>query len=306
MLYLQRTGHRSLATVCMNEAVEIWLVTTDHLEDGLWFPEESDFIAGMNLVAALAADLPVFVLSFILMSNHVHFVLLATRAEAERFINEYKRRHSKYLNKKYGIEKMLKDNGVDIRLITFEDEAPERAIAYVQMNAVAANICIHSTQYPWGSGNVFFNPSQEKGTRLGSLSGRARIRLLHSKTLMPGHWLLGDGGYILPASYVRIDFVENVFRTAKRMDYFLRTSSKARQRLESAEDSQPSFRDQLVLAALPDLCRTLFQKESFAELNEPQMSEILRQLRFRFSANVHQLARVTGLTYDAAARLLDS
>ena len=306
MLYLQRTGHRSLATVCMNEAVEIWLVTTDHLEDGLWFPEESDFIAGMNLVAALAADLPVFVLSFILMSNHVHFVLLATRAEAERFINEYKRRHSKYLNKKYGIEKMLKDNGVDIRLITFEDEAPERAIAYVQMNAVAANICIHSTQYPWGSGNVFFNPSQEKGTRLGSLSGRARIRLLHSKTLMPGHWLLGDGGYILPASYVRIDFVENVFRTAKRMDYFLRTSSKARQRLESAENSQPSFRDQLVLAALPDLCRTLFQKESFAELNEPQMSEILRQLRFRFSANVHQLARVTGLTYDAAARLLDS
>ena len=141
---------------------KIWLITTDHLEDGLWFPKESDFIAGMNLVAALAAEFPVFILAFILMSNHVHFVLLATRTEAERFINEYKRRHSKYLNKKYGAEKLLKTNGVDIRLIPPGDEAPEKAIAYVQMNPVAANICIHSTQYPWGSGNIFFNPSQAK------------------------------------------------------------------------------------------------------------------------------------------------
>jgi len=290
----------------MKEAVEIWLVTTDHLEDGLWFPEETDFIVGMNLVAALVADMPVFVLAFILMSNHVHFVLLATRTDAEHFINEYKRRHSKYLNQKYGIEKLLKDNGVDIRIIPFGDEAPERAIAYVQMNAVAANICIHSTQYPWGSGNVFFNPFQNKGIRLDSLSGRSRIRLLHSKTRMPGHWLLGDGGYILPTSYVRIDYVENVFRTAKRMDYFLRTSSKARLRLESQEESLPSFRDQIVLAALPDLCRSLFQKQAFGELSDLQRCEILRQLRFRFSSNVHQLARVTGLSYDAVARLLDA
>lgn len=289
----------------MEEAVEIWLVTTDHLEDGLWFPEESDFIVGMNLVAALAAEFMGFVLAFILMSNHVHFVLLATRTDAERFINEYKRRHSKYLNKKYGIEKLLKDTGVDIRLIPYGDEAPERAIAYVQMNPVAANICIHPTQYPWGSGAVFFNPSQPKSVRLDALSERARIRSLHSKTRMPGHWLLGDSGYVLPASYVKCDDVEKLFRTAKRMDYFLRASSKARIRLESAENSQPSFRDQIVLAALPDLCRTLFQKLSFSELHDAQKSEILRQLRFRFSANVHQLARITGLTYDAAASLLD-
>lgn len=65
--------------MCMNEAVEIWLVTTDHLEDGLWFPKESDYCVGMNLVAALAAELPVFVLAFVLMSNHVHFAFWRRR-----------------------------------------------------------------------------------------------------------------------------------------------------------------------------------------------------------------------------------
>lgn len=90
------------------------------------------------------------------------------------------------------------------------------------------------------------------------------------------------------------------------MDYFLRTSSKAKLRLKSTEDAMPSFKDQLVLAAIPNLCRSLFQKQAFEELTDSQKSEILRQLRFRFSSNVHQLARVAGLTYDAAARLLDA
>ena len=290
----------------MNEAVEIWLVTTDNLEDGLWFPKESDYCVGMNLVAALAAELPVFVLAFVLMSNHVHFVLLATKTDAERFINEFKRRHSKHLHLRYGIIKLLKDNNQDVQFIPMEDESPERAIAYVQMNPVAANICLQPTQYPWGSGDIFFNPSRPKGNRLDSLSERARRKTLHTKTRLPGHWLLGDDGYVLPASYVRIDYVERIFRTAKRMDYFLRTSSKAKLRLKSTEDAMPSFKDQLVLAAIPNLCRSLFQKQAFEELTDSQKSEILRQLRFRFSSNVHQLARVAGLTYDAAARLLDA
>jgi hypothetical protein len=68
----------------------------------------------------------------------------------------------------------------------------------------------------------------------------------------------------------------------------------------------PGFKDQTVSFALPDLCRTLFQKGSFEELSQPQKVEILRQLRYRFSSNIQQLARVTGLTYDEAAKLMDS
>ena len=55
---------------------EIYLLTTDHLEEGLWFREEEDFKVAMNYVAIQAAcSSTVTVLAFILMSNHVHFVL---------------------------------------------------------------------------------------------------------------------------------------------------------------------------------------------------------------------------------------
>ena len=61
-----------------------------------------------------------------------------------------------------------------------------------------------------------------------------------------------------------------------------------------------------VLAVLPDLYRSLFQKTSFDELNEKEQSELVRQIRFRFSADVTQIARVCGISYAESANLLDS
>ena len=55
---------------------KIYLLSTDHLEDGLWCRDDEDFRVAMNYVAIQAASSPeVAVLAFILMSNHVHFVL---------------------------------------------------------------------------------------------------------------------------------------------------------------------------------------------------------------------------------------
>ena len=285
---------------------EYWLVTTAHLEEGLWFREEADFKVAMNFVAIQAHCGKVVVLAFILMSNHVHFVLQGSREDAEAFISAFKQRYSLYLKQKYGTGEFLRRNDVDIRPIPNEDEALERAIAYVQMNCVAAGICAHPSQYPWGTGNQFFNPLRAAGILLGSLSKRARIRCLHSNCdTLPENWPISNDGYVLPWAYVAVLFVETLYRTPNRMNYFLMSSSKARKRLETVEDHLPAFRDQTILAALPDLCKSLFGRSAFPELSMDQRTEFIRQIRFRFSANVNQIARVCGLTYAEAARLMD-
>lgn len=283
-----------------------YLVTTEHLKEGLWFRDEEDFIAGMNFVAIQVYQSKVTVLAFILMSNHLHFVLLGPWEDVRAFIDGIKTRYSRYLYHKYGIKELLRRNPVDIREVSSLNEGFEMAVAYSQMNPVAANICAHPTQYPWGTGPLFFSGVRRTGTRLGDLSKRARIRLLHStQEDLPAHWMVGKEGYVLPEAYVDIDFVERLYRTPKRMNYFLSNSSKARRRLGSGDDQMPAFRDQSILAVLPDLCRSLFQKPDFKDLTEGQQVEVLRQLCRRFSANVHQVARVTGLTYEKAAKLLD-
>ena len=298
-----------------------WLITTEHLEDRLLFKDTEDFRVGMNYVAVWVYKTGIEMLGFILMSNHLHFVVAGTWEQAKRFVNAFKTAYSRYLWDKYGVRELLRRNQVDIKEIEDADEALERAIAYVQMSCVAANICAWPVEYSWGTGGCFFNRPAEgmagaeralagdgsgipKGRPLASLKKRERYRFLHTKAELPGEWLVSGEGYIVPDSYVRTEWVEALYRTPRRMNYFLQTSSKAKVRLE-AEDAMPSFRDQVILSALPDLCQSLFRKGSVAELGEEQLVELMRQLRFRFSANVNQVARVTGVTYERAAALLD-
>lgn len=286
---------------------KIWLITTEHLEKELLFRDDEDFKAAMNFVAIqLACTEEVKILSFILMSNHVHFVLKGVRMDVESFITGFMHRYSCYYGNRWGMKKIFRRNKVDIREIPYDDEAAERAVAYVQMNSVAANICSHPSQYPWGSGNCFFDKSHVTGTLLKDLSGRVRKKILHSNSdTVPMAWHLKPEGYIPPQEYVDNKAVEALFRTAKRMNYFLSTSSKARKKLESNENL-PAFRDQIILAAIPDLCRSLFQKDSFQQLSKDEKPEFMRQIRFRFSADVNQIARVCGLTYAEAAIIIET
>lgn len=282
---------------------EYYFISTDHLTDCLWFQDNADFKIGMNYVAILATSLNIQILSFILMSNHVHFVLAGSRPDVVRFITEFKRRYSSYYRHKYGKQEFLRRNDVNIKEIFLEDEALERAIAYVQMNSVAANICAHASLYPWGTGSAFFNSNPRSGKTASGFSGNALMRLFHSKESVPGHFLILDSGYVDPMSYVPVRFVEQLFRTPTRMNYFLNNSSKARVRLEKIPT--PSFRDQNILASIPDLSYSLFRAKDYHELQETQLSELVKQMRFRFSADIGQLARVLELSYEEVTRLLN-
>lgn len=287
---------------------KIYLLTTEHLEDKLWFREEEDFKVAMNYIAIEAACYPeVTILAFILMSNHLHFVIQGELEDVELFIIHFKHRYSIYCRRKYGVKEFLRRNSWDIKTISQEEEGIERAVAYVQMNCVAANICSHPSQYPWGTGNAFFNQYKTAGRYLASLSIRSRKRMLHSEeVLLPEEWRICDDGYILPSEYVDVKSVESIFRTANRMNYFLRNSSKAKKRMGLQEDKFPAFRDQTILGTLPDLCRSLFRKGSFIELDHDEQVEFVKQIRFRFSSDANQIARVCNISYSAAAQLLDS
>ncbi len=281
--------------------MQFWLVTTDHLTDRLWFKDDEDFRTGMNIPPLLAASMPVNILSFILMSNHVHFVLSCSQHDAETFINRFKKLYSQRYSKKYGSQSLLLNNGIDIRELFLDGESLEKGIAYVQMNCVGANISLNPADYPWGTGNVFFRIQTPKGICVGDMGVRELRRYVHSRLSLPGSYVIIDDGFVDPASYVNVAFVESLFRTPKRMNYFLQNSSKAKLVREA-----PSFGDQMVLSGMKSLCLSLFRKQNISDLLESELSELLKQIRYRFSADPGQIARVSGISYEMVCRLLDS
>lgn len=288
------------------EGRNFYLATTEHLTNNIWFQNEEDFKAGMNFVAVSQLVTQVKIYAFVLMSNHVHFVLGPSKSIVTKFINHFKKQFSQYCQKKYSIVGLLKRNNVHIREIFLNDDSFEKAVAYVHMNPVSANICLNPSMYMWGTGSCFFNSSINKcKIKLEDISARARIKLLHSKINLPQHYSLDDG-YILPSSYIDTKFVESVFKTPKRMNYFLNKSSKAK-RIYTVDINNHSttFRDQMVVGCIHDLCNSLFRKENISQLDQLQRLELLRQLQYRFSCSVEQLARVTGIPYNDISKLLD-
>ncbi|MBR6458114.1 MAG: transposase [Bacteroidales bacterium] len=285
---------------------KIYLLSTSHLEKMLWFLDDEDFKVAMNYVAILAAKRPeVVVLAFVLMSNHVHFVLRGTRKDVIAFVNEFKRCYSIYYRKRNGASEFLRGNSLDVREVESVKEALERALAYVIDNPVVANICSHPSQYEWGTGNLYFNSSVKCAKTVGDLSRRERIRIFHSaSSSIPKDWGIDDRGVILPVNYVDVSMVEKLFKTPVRMNYFIVNSSKAKNKYESGNNIL-SIRDQTVFSCIKDMCWSLFQKPSFEQLNPKEKSEFAKQLRFRFNSDANQIARVCGVSYSDAARLLD-
>lgn len=288
--------------------MHVFFISTSHLSRQLWFLDENDFRVAMNLVAVVAAKYRIRVLAFVLMSNHVHFILYCDPETARAFIENFKQKYSLYFQHKYKNRQkgLLHDNTVDIQEVLPENESIERAIAYVQMNPVAARICQHPSVYPWGTGNTFFNAVPDSACPLGSLSRRAQIRLVHSNDELPDDYKLGPNGFILPSSYVPAKRVEALFRTPSRYQFFLTNSSKARSYAEPGEQALPSFLDQSIISGMKDLCRSLFQGTSIRDLSEEQARILVKQLKYRYSADVNQLARVTGWTYEKVCTLLDT
>lgn len=284
-----------------------YLISTDHLSDGVWFRDDEDFIVGMNHVAVLASHKTVFILCFVLMSNHVHFVIgCDKRKQALDFITQFKNIYSRYYCTKYRVAEFLRRNKVDIRLLPAEEEALERAIAYVLMNPVAANICTHAALYPWGSGSCYFRNTPATGQPIRSLSGRKQRALLKSNVKVDQSYCLCPSGYIMPESYICIPFVEKVFRKAGRFNYFLNSSSKAKARFESERNLVPSFRDQVLISAIGDICHTLFQKRLFNECNDREKARVAYELKRRFSADPKQIARVLGCDSKEISLWLDA
>ena len=276
-----------------------YFVSTDHFVDNDWFRDDEDYSVGMNYVAVDKIATGMTVLAFVLMSNHLHFVLQAEReTDITNFWVKYKQLYATYVRNKYGIKEFLRRNQIDIQKLPTEGERLERTIAYTVMNPVAARICATPDAWRWGSGGCYFNRVPLAGKQISEMSMKQCMRVLHSKVKMAPKMGLAPDGVIWPQTYVETEAVEKRFRTPARFSYFLNTSTAAKNRPEQIRSV--FFRDQTVLAAIPEINEQLFGTQ---QLDREQTVRLARELRQRFHSDARQLARVLGLRPEAAAEL---
>lgn len=264
-------------------------VYTKGLEDDVIFRERCDYVVGMNYVPVSLCGMDAVMLAFVLMSNHFHFIIYATREECELFIDRYKRLVSRYVRNKYGTRKILRSVKTSCSEIDLTDEGLKRLIAYVLNNPVKAGVNCMPQNYEWGTGWCYFtNIEYAPCKRLADFGVRQQTKILKSEVKLDGEFYVTDSGYISPDSYVDVAFVQNLFGRARSLEYFLSVSN----RNSYDNDGAIVFSDSLVLAGVKEILDKKYESLQVDELSADIRAKLIREIRRQFNSPPKQLARV--------------
>lgn len=263
------------------------------------FKDKSDYIAGINRIAICHLRSNAKIIAFVLMDNHIHFVLYGTILQCEKFITLYKQLTGTWIHVKYNLTGFLKQLPTKILHLNSEERILN-TIAYIDRNPVVAGYKHMPTEYPWGSAQYMFKGSKAENTRtLASLSCRDKRIILGTRFILPDTWQINDQGMICPTSFMDISALESHFKTPVKYSYFLAKKLEGIVNQE-LEFSQKTFIPDIELRKIiKEIIQQDYGKENISELDFNKRLSVARKLRYKYAATIKQIARMVQLKKDA-------
>lgn len=264
------------------------------------FKDERDFIAGVNRIGICYLRTGAKVVAFVLMDNHVHFVLYGTMLKCKEFITLYKQLTGMWIRVRYGMNDFLRLLPTNIILLDTEEKLLN-VIAYIDRNPVIAGYRYLPTEYPWGSARYVFKDSWEDvGTKaLSTISRREQRKLLNTRITLPGDWRIDGKGMLCPDSFLDASVIESYFKTPVRYSYFLAKKLEGAVELE-IESSQKTFVPDIELR---EIVRKMilqdYGKNRIEDLDVNERLSVARKLRYHYASTIKQISRMIHIDRSA-------
>ena len=273
-----------------------WHLYTDGrvMEDFLC--TEEDFKTAMTALAVAAVLFKkVGIITFELMSNHIHMILNGESDECLELFGRFKAR----------LRRILKTNGRVINWEAFKADilpietlnALRNEIIYVNRNAFVANPQFTPFSYPWGGGCAFFLPClnllpvrslKEVGfNKARELTHFREIRLIEDLKF------LGDVAYI--PSFCRTDIGESMFRDARSYFNSLTRNAEAFSQVAQKLKDSVFLTDEEMYAAAAMYAEKTYGNRQLSLLNPEQKIQISKELHFKYNASNQQIRRLLKL-----------
>jgi hypothetical protein len=292
-----------------SDDVTFFHVCTDGRAVPWIFQDDKDFVAGVNRIAICHLKTSAKVAAYVLMDNHVHFVLRGTMLQSKAFINLYKKLTGMWISQRYGVRGYLDSLPVEIICIDSE-EALLNTIAYLDRNPVMAGYRYMCGEYLWGSARFMFRDpaceselkssfSQSQWRELSSLSVREQRRLLNTHMLLPGNWQINDRGMLHPLCFLEISIAESYYKTPLRYMYFLAKKLEGVVENEFRHAQNLFIPDKELRLIVRQISLDLFSVDNVLNLNVNDRLTIARRLRYDYAASLKQISRMVRLEVSA-------
>ena len=264
------------------------------------FQDDDDFIAGINRIGLCYLKTGVIVMAYVLMDNHVHFVLYGTMLQCKQFINTYKRLTGIWILNKYGIRDYLRLLPTEIIRIESE-ESLLNTIAYLDRNPLMAGYKYMHGEYPWGSSRYAFKDistltlSKDGFKPISTLTRRKQRELLNSKVLFPDEWLINDSGMIHPLSFLNINKLEACYKSPMRYSYFLAKKLEGIVEQELEHSQKLFIPDKDLRPIVAEIIRSNFGNKNLQQLDVNERLFIAKKLRHNYASTIKQISRMIHL-----------
>ena len=282
-------------------------VCTDGLEQVTLLKDEEDFKVAWNYLALSAWRTGVEVVTFTLMSNHVHELLACQdECQADKAIKLFKKLLSTFLRRKYGLSQILHETTDCISLIDTE-QYMKNCIAYILRNAVCARICSKPEDYLWSSYASCFSFGRKKHSipvsKLGFTQKRNLLRTGMNLNSCP--YELDETGLIILESFVRSDIVEKVYRNSgKSFLYYIGCCNDAKMEYELACQPLMHISDQELHQTISRYVANRFRGKELPDLTSAEKCSILKSMFFNNKTSIPQLSRIMGLPRSLVHHIL--
>ena len=257
------------------------------------FRDPEVYAFAMTVVAMCAHDCPkIRIITFELMSNHVHFVICGERDDVLAFFELFKRRLKKYLESRHMAINLSRFEGKTVPILSLE--SLRNQIGYTNRNQYVVNPSHTPYTYPFSAGNCYFLSVNKNRVdrRFGDLTAREKRKLLHSHHIdYPETYAIIDG-YFSPASCCAIAFGESIFRDARH--YFFKISREIEGYKEIAEAlcEKVFYTDDELSAVLYKICKDSYEGQRVTLLPYTDKVDLARKLHFDYNADNGQVARL--------------
>lgn len=268
------------------------------------FRNEEDFKAGMTLLAICVLAFPdLVILTFELMSNHLHILIAGDISRIRRMFGMFRHNLENYLKgKSYTAD--LSDWEYDIRDI-LDLENARNVIAYDNRNGYVVDPSHTPFSYPWGANGYFFNPSAKalSSNSRSKLTVRAIRAMFHTHELDRFHGQKLVDGYVTPMAFCKIKTAESLFRDA--WHYFAKVTKDVENYRGLAKEIGERFfyTDAELFSIVFSWCKNQYNVTSPTLLPKDAKLEIAKKMHFDYNSSNKQISRVLHIDIKAVDSL---
>ena len=232
------------------------------------------------------------ILTFQIMTNHIHLVLSGNKERIEGFFTELMKVLKKYYSKT-GRQSYIE--GMNPKIIPINDlENLRNVIAYVNRNGYVVLNSETPFSYEWGANRYYFGREAKQRYIQCRKSVKFRFKRIIASSRkfddIKGLYMLDD--YICPASFCGIEEGEAMFRDAHNYFFKISKNIEIYRDIASLIGEQLYYSDDDLFSVICKISAERYKVNSPSQLSKNDKLELAKRMHYDYNAGNKQIARM--------------